>query len=212
MLPRIFARTSTIATLFAVLALSCFATSCGSSGYAAKPMILVELQFLDRGLSPTAPTGTKSLPRNAIVGLVFSEVVNPGSVNNQTVQLRYGASFQSVPDGSFQISGNRVLFDPTTTAQGQPNPPGFLPVTQYIIDIPGVDEQASVIENLDADPNLNTFFTQFTTSDGWLRELVPPQVVEIIFNPEQDVLTKNVPGNGLMGVVFDEAMSPGTFI
>ena len=118
MLPRIFARTGTIATLVAILALSVFATSCGGgSGYAAKDMILVELQFLDRSLSPTAPTGTTSLPRNAIIGLVFSEVVNPGSVNNQTVQLRFGASFQSVPDGSFQISGNRVLFDPTTTAQ-----------------------------------------------------------------------------------------------
>lgn len=213
MLPRIFARTSTLATLIAVLALSCFSTSCGGGGgYNAQPMILVELQFLDRSLAPTAPTGTTSLPRNAIIGLVFSEVVNPGSVNNQTVQLRYGPAFQSVPDGSFQISGNRVLFDPTTTSQGQPNPPGFLPVTQYIIDVPGVGEQASVIENIDADPNLTTFFNQFTTSDGWLRELVPPQIVEIIFNPEQDALTKNVPGNGLMGLVFDEAMAPSTFI
>ena len=213
MLPsRLFSRTRTVTTLAAVLALSCFATSCGGGGYAAKPMILVELQFLNRGLAPTAPTGTKNLPRNAIIGLVFSELVNPGSVNNQTIQIRYGASFQSVPDGSFQVSGNRVLFDPTTTAQGQPNPPGFDPVTQYVIDIPGVGEQASVIENLDYDPNLTTFFTQFTTSDGWLRELTPPEVLEIIFNPAQDLLTKNVPGNGLMGLVFTEAMSPGTFI
>ena len=113
MLPRILSRTSTIATLVAVLALSCFATSCGSSSYAAKDMILVELQFLDRGLTPVAPTGTTNLPRNAIIGLVFSEVVKAQSVTNQTVQLRFGASFQSVPDGSFQVSGNRVLFDPT---------------------------------------------------------------------------------------------------
>ncbi len=212
MLPRFITRASSIATLVAVVALSCFATSCGGGGVSAKPMILVELQFMDRSLTPVAPTGTQSLPRNAIIGLVFSELVSPVSVNNQTVQLRFGASFQSVPDGSFQVSGNRVLFDPTTTAQGQPNPPGFLPVTQYIIDIPGVSEQASVVENLDADPNLSTFFTQFTTADGWLRELTPPQVVEIIFNPLQDVLTKNVPGNGLMGIVFDEAMSPGSFV
>ncbi|MDA1194595.1 MAG: hypothetical protein O2894_05365 [Planctomycetota bacterium] len=205
-------RMGALAALVAALTFSCFATSCGGGGYAAKDMILVELQFLDRGLKPVAPTGTKSLPRNAIVGLVFSELVNPGSVNNQTIQVRFGPAFQSVPSGSFQISGNRVLFDPTTTALGQPNPPGFLPVTQYVIDIPGVGEQSSVVENLDADPNLNTFFTQFTTSDGWLRELVPPQIVEIIFAPEQDPLTKNVPGNGLMGVVFDEAMAPGTFV
>jgi hypothetical protein len=212
MLRTVFSRTGSVFALVTVLALSCFATSCGGGGYAAKDMILVELQFLDRGLSPVAPTGTTSLPRNALVGLVFSELVNPFSVNNQTIQIRYGASFQSVPDGSFQVNGNQVLFDPTVTAQGQPNPPGFQPVTQYILDVPGVGEQGSVLENLDEDPNLTTFFTQFTTADGWLRELQPPEVENVFFAPDPDVLTGNIPGNGLMGISFSEAMAPSSFI
>ncbi|MDJ0522639.1 MAG: Ig-like domain-containing protein [Planctomycetota bacterium] len=212
MLRTLFSRTSSVVALVTVLALSCFATSCGGGGYAAKDMILVELQFLDRGLSATAPTGTTSLPRNAIIGLVFSELVNPFSVNNQTIQIRFGPAFQSVPDGSFQVNGNQVLFDPTVTAQGQPNPPGFQAITQYIIDVPGVGEQASVLENLDEDPNLTTFFTQFTTSDGWLRELSPPEVEGIVFAPEPDALTGNIPGNGLMGIMFTEAMDPSSFI
>ncbi len=212
MLRTLFTRTGSVAALVAVLALSCFATSCGGGGYAAKDMILVELQFLDRGLAPTAPTGTTSLPRNALIGLVFSELVDSTSVNNQTVQIRFGPTFQSVPDGSFQVNGNQVLFDPTVTSQGQPNPPGFEPVTQYIIDIPGVGEQASVIENLDNDPNLRTFFTQFTTSDGWLRELNPPEIERVLFAPDPDPLTGNIPGNGLMGIEFNEAMDPSSFI
>jgi len=211
MLRSLTSRASTIGLLVTVLTLSCFATSCGSGGVAAKDMILVQLQFLDRGLTPTAPTGTQNLPRNAIVGMIFSELVNPASINNQTIQVRHGGNFQSVPDGSFQVNGNQVLFDPTTTAQGQPNPPGFLPVTQYILDIPGIEEQSSVVENLDRDPNLKTFFTQFTTSGGWLRELTPPQVVELVWAPDPDELTGNIPGNGLLGVVFDEAMSPASF-
>jgi hypothetical protein len=205
-------RAASVGMLVTVLALSCFATSCGGGGVAAKDMILVQLQFLDRGLNPTAPTGTQNLPRNAIVGMIFSEQVNPGSINNQTIQLRYGPQFQSVPAGSFQVNGNQVLFDPTVTAQGQPNPPGFDPVEQYVLDIPGIEEQNAVVENLDNDPNLTTFFTQFTTSGGWLRELRPPEVVEVVWAPNPDELTGNIPGNGLMGLTFDEAMDPSSFI
>lgn len=212
MLPRLFTRSGFVATAVAVIAFSCLASSCGGDGIAAKDMILVELQFLDRGLVPTAPTGTQSLPRNAIVGMLFSELVNPGSVTNQTVQVRFGSSFQSVPPGSFSVNGNQVLFDPTVTAQGQPNPLGFEPVTQYILDIPGVGEQETVLTNLDNDPNLTTFFTQFTTSNGWIRELVPPEVLDVIWVPEEDPLTRQIPGNGLLGVVFSEAMAPGTFV
>jgi hypothetical protein len=174
-------------------------------------MILVELQFLDRSLTPTAPTGTKNLPRNALIGMVFSELVDPTSVTNQTIQLRFGGSFQSVPTGSFSVNGNQVLFDPTVTAAGQPNPLGFEPVTQYVLDIPSFEEQNSVVRNLDDDPNLTTFFTEFTTSEGWLRELVPPEVEDVIWIPEEDPLTKNIPGNGIMGIVFSEPMDPTTF-
>ncbi len=212
MLRNIFSRTSSVVALVAVLTLSCLATSCGGGGYAAKDMILVELQFLDRGLAATAPTGTQSLPRNAIIGLIFSELVNPFSVNNQTIQIRHGPAFQSVPDGSFQTNGNQVLFDPTVTSQGQPNPPGFDPVTQYIIDIPGVGEQSSVVENLDEDPNLTTFFTQFTTADGWLRELQPPEIANILWAPDPDPITGDIPGNGIVGLQFTEAMDPASFI
>lgn len=212
MLARIFTRSGFVATAVAVIAVSCLASSCGGGGIAAKDMILVELQFLDRGLQATAPTGTQSLPRNAIVGMIFSELVNPASVTNQTVQIRFGGSFQSVPPGSFNVNGNQVLFDPTVTAQGQPNPLGFQPVTQYVLDIPGVGEQETVLTNLDGDPNLTTFFTQFTTASGWLRELVPPEVLEVIWIPEEDPLTKQIPGNGIMGVRFNEAMDPATFV
>lgn len=198
--------------LAGVLGLSSLTTSCGGGGYAAKDMVLVELLFVDRSLTPTAPTGTLSLPRNAMIMMVFSELVDPGSVNNQTIQLRFGANFQSVPTGSFSVDGNKVIFDPTVTALGEPNPEGFLPVTQYILDIPGFEEQQGVVRNLDDDPLLNTFFTQFTTAAGWLRELVPPQVVDVFFVPAPDLLTGNIPGNGIMGIQFNEPMRHDSFI
>ncbi len=198
-------------TVVIVISLALLATSCGGGGIAAKEMVLLELQYLDRSLAPTAPTGTTSLPRNALIGLVFSERVDPTSVNPQTVRFRFGPSFQSVPAGSFQIVGNQVLFDPTLTSQGQPNPGGLEPVTQYTVSLPSVGEQASVLENLDDDPNLRTFFTQFTTTDGWLRDLSPPRLLRLVWAPDVDELTGNVPGNGLLGIEFEEPMDPASF-
>ena len=199
-------------TTLLLVALALTTTSCGGGGIAAKDMILVELQFLDRALTPTAPTGTESLPRNARIGLLFSERVDPSSINDQTIRLRFGPSFASVPIGSFQVNGNTVLFDPTVSSQGQPHPTGLEPVTQYSLSVPGFGEQTAVVRNLDRDPNLSTFLTQFTTSAGWLRELVPPRIEGIVFAPDVDELTGNVAGNSLMGLRFSEPMDPQRFL
>jgi hypothetical protein len=216
MLRNQLARAGGLLMIVAVLCLASLTTSCGSgSGIAAKDMALVEFLFVDRALNPTAPTGTVSLPRNAQILLVFSELVDPASVDNQTIQIRFGDTGQSVPTGSFSVDGNTVRFDPTVTNQGQPNPFGFEPVTQFNVDIPNWEEQPDVVRNLDNDPNLVTFFTQFVTSDDFLRELDPPTVEEIFFLPdpfEVNPLTGDIPGNGIMGIRFSEAMDPGSFV
>jgi len=216
MLRQLLTRSGGLALAVTVLALACLTTSCGGGdGYAAKDMVLVEFLFVDRALVPTAPTGTENLPRNAQILMVFSEQVNPGSVNDQTVQIRYGPTGQSVPKGSFSIDGNTVRFDPTVTAQGQPNPFGFQPVTQYLVDIPNYEEQDAVIKNLDDDPNLVTFFTTFVTSDGFLRELDPPEVVRVYSIPDRfevNPLTGQWPGNGLLAIEFNEPMDPASFV
>ena len=212
MLRRLIKGPGSIATIASVIILSSFMTSCGGSGTAAKDMVLLEFLLVDRAQVPVAPTGTENLPRNAQILMVFSELVNPFSVSNQTIQIRFGSNFQSVPEGSFSVTGNTVRFDPTVTSQGQPNPFGFEPVTQYIVDIPNFEEQQDVLQNLDFDPNLSTFFSIFTTSAGFLRELIPPQIVGVGFIPDPDALTGNIPANGLFYLDFNEAMDPATFI
>ena len=216
MLRQMFNRAGALALVVAVIGLALVTTSCGgSSGQAAKPMVLLEFLFVDRSLQPTAPTGTENLPRNAQLLMVFSELVSPRSVNNQTIQVRFGPTGQSVPLGSFSVDGNTVRFDPTVTAQGQPNPFGFLPVTQYLVDIPSYDQQQDVIRNLDDDPNLDTFFTTFVTSDGYLRELVPPEIVRVYSIPDRfevNPLTGQWPGNGIMAFEFSEPMAPASFV
>ncbi|MCC7136936.1 MAG: Ig-like domain-containing protein [Planctomycetes bacterium] len=196
------------------LVLALASTSCGGSGgdnYAAKPMVLVEYLYVDRALVPSFPTGVQALPRNAQIVFSFSEIVDPKSVNDQTIAIRYGTQFQTVPKGSFQVSGSRVIFDPTVTQQGTPNPFGLEPVTQYNVELPSQGEANDVVRNLDNDPLLNSFFSSFTTAAGFLRELDPPSIVRIYFNPDQNSLTKQVPGNAIMAMEFDEPMDPSTF-
>jgi hypothetical protein len=188
------------------------ATSCGGGGgFNAPDMRLQELLFVDRGLAPTAPTGTGSLPRNAQILMVFSADVDPGSVGQDSIRIRYGPTQQSVPLGSFSVDGNTVRFDPTVTAQGEPNPMGLAPATQYTIEIPDVLHSNFTVRNVDADPMTNAYFTQFVSDTGFLRELVPPEIVNVAFQPDQDGLTQQVPGNALMIFEFNEPMNPTSF-
>lgn len=197
------------------LLLALASTSCGGAGggdnYAAKPMVLVEYLYVDRALVPSFPTGVQALPRNAQIVFSFSEIVDANTVNDQTISIRYGSQFQTVPKGSFQVSGSRVIFDPTVTQQGTPNPFGLEPVTQYNVELPSVGQANDVVRNLDNDPLLNSFFSSFTTAAGFLRELDPPSIVRVYFNPDQNALTKQVPGNAIMAIEFDEPMDPATF-
>ena len=173
---RRLATSAAVASLATALFAGVGLTSCGGGGGggAAKAMVLVEFLFVDRSLRPSFPTGVKALPRNALVVFQFSELVDPTSINIQTIAIRYGPQFQSVPQGSFSVDGSRVIFDPTVTQQGTPNPFGLDPVTQYAVELPSFEISNDVVENLDNDPLLTTFLANFTTSDGYLRELVPP--------------------------------------
>jgi hypothetical protein len=216
-MPRnLLSRLGTLTAGAAILAGAALNTSCGGSSSHAAEMVLVEFLFVDRALNPTAPTGAQSLPRNAQILLKFSEQVSASTVTNQTIQLRYNSTL--IPQGSFSVNGSQVRFDPTVTSQGQPNPTGFEPVTQYNVFIPSFqDDQADgqiagVVENRDADPNTTTFRTAFETGSGWLRELDPPKVEECFFIPEPNALTGNIPGGGQMVFQFSEPMDPASFI
>jgi hypothetical protein len=201
----------------AVLLGALSASGCGSGGGSgsAKNMSLTGFFFTDRALVPQFPTGAKELPRNAEVVFQFSELVDPASVDTQSIAIRYGDRFQSVPTGSFLVDGARVIFDPTVTQQGTPNPFGFPAGAQFNVLLPGQADTPvgdAIVRNLDDDPLVTSFFTNFTTGDGYLQELVPPQVLDIEFIPTPDPLTKQIPGNGLMAIRFSEPMDPASFV
>src|SRR5688572_17398696 len=94
-LRRMASRAGAVGAVLGVLTLAAFTTSCGGGSFHLKDMALVEFLFVDRSLSPTAPTGTLNLPRNAQILMVFTAPVDPASVDIQTIQIRYGPSQQS---------------------------------------------------------------------------------------------------------------------
>lgn len=216
MRPTFLSRLGGLAAGLAVLAGAALSTSCGGASDNASTMVLLEVLYVDRGLVPVVATQSSSVPRNAQILFKFSELVSATTVTEQTIQIRNGNG--NVPEGSFSVNGSQVRFDPTVTIQGQPNPEGFAPGVQYSIYLPSYEidqaerRTAGVVENRDMNPLARFFETDFSTSSGWLRELVPPQVLEVYFIPSPDALTGNTPGNGQMVFRFSEAMSRSSFI
>jgi hypothetical protein len=206
------------AALFLVPALA--VSGCGGGGGGGggdAPLTLVEFLFVNEALVPSFPTGTQSLPRNARLVLKFSDRVNPNSVHEQTIRIRTEPNFQTVPEGSFQVDGDRVIFDPTITASGQPNPSGFDAFAAYSVTLPSVSERetdplTAVVSSVEGAPLLTAFSTAFKTGGGFLRDSRPPSVVEVFFLPTPDPLTKQIPGNGLLALRFDEPMDPASFL
>jgi hypothetical protein len=189
----------------------------GGGGGGAVPMTLVELVFTDEALVPAFPTGTQALPRNARLVMVFSDRVDPNTVHEQTVRVRAAPNFTTIPVGSFQVDGNRVIFDPTITAAGQPNPSGLAAFQTYSVTLPGEPERRSdsitaVVRSAEGAPLAASYAQTFSTSGGFLRDQSPPRVVEAFFLPGPDPLTKQVPGNSLLALTFDEAMDPASFV
>lgn len=185
---------------------------CGGGGTVAPDdLALVQFRFVDRGLLPVAPTGSTDVPRNAQIVLEFTENLDPGSVTEQTVQLRGGPSGASLPTGSVRVQGRLLILDPTLRRNGQANPFGFEAFQQFQVRLPGVSETGEALRSVSGDALAQAFETTFTTSGSFLREAIPPEFVRIRFQPDPDVVTGNIPGNGTMAIEFSEPMDPASF-
>lgn len=206
----------------ALLLALCVATSasCGGGGGggevetgSAGTMVLVDFLFVDRSLSPTAPTGSLDLPRNAQIRFSFSQPVEPASVTIQTLRLRTGPQQQDVVPGRFTLSGSVIYFDPTLTQDGQPLPYGLEPAAQYVVDVPAFDPLGArpAVESTDGRPNATPYHTTFVTGDRWLHESVLPRFLGVVFDAPADPATGRVAAGSRVGLNFSEVMDPRLF-
>jgi hypothetical protein len=104
----------------ASLAVGATVTSCGGSGKgAAKPMVLVSFQLVDRALNPSFPTGVQALPRNAQIIFQFSELVDPTSVNDPDDRDPLRAPVPVDPEGRVPGGRLRVISTPRSRARAR---------------------------------------------------------------------------------------------
>ena len=107
------------ATVCGLTALAVFA-SCGNSGtLASNDPIEIALIRVEPG------DGESTVSRNRVVRMIFNAQILPASVNDQSILIRTGGTFQTRPEGTFLILGNVVEFDPTVTSTGGANSAGF---------------------------------------------------------------------------------------
>jgi len=164
--------------------------------------------------------GESAFSRNRVVTMFFSTTVLPDSVNDQSIRIRTGGTFQTRPRGSFLISGNKVEFDPTVTEAGGLNAIGFEAGAQILLEvplfIPGSQEPAvNFVQNVEGNPitlasgdnNIS-----FTTGAGWDDPVPgPPGVLGLEFTPTANAAGA-VPSNAAVTVIFNEPMDPASIV
>jgi hypothetical protein len=163
--------------------------------------------------------GESSVPRNRVVRMFFNTQVLPESVDDQSIIVRIGGTFQTRPEGAFLTTGDTVEFDPTVAANGGRNALGFPAGEQVLVQIrlklPNDGEPAEqFLQNVEGNPigiasgdNIITF----VTGAGWIDPVPgPPGVLGLDFTPGPNNIGQ-VPPNAAVTVIFSEPVDPGTF-
>jgi len=189
---------------------SCNSTPGTPASFDPAELALVRLEPAD---------GESSVPRNRVVRMFFNTQVLPESVDDQSIIVRIGGTFQTRPEGAFLTTGDTVEFDPTVAANGGRNALGFPAGEQVLVEIPlkfssdGVPAE-QFLQNVEGNPigiaSGDSIIT-FVTGSGWIDPVPgPPGVLALDFTPGPNNIGQ-VPPNAAVTVVFSEPIDPGTF-
>ena len=189
---------------------SCNSTPGTPASFDPEEFALVRLEPAD---------GESSVPRNRVVRMFFNTQVLPESVDDQSIIVRIGGTFQTRPEGAFLTTGDTVEFDPTVAANGGRNALGFPAGEQVLVEIPlkaandGVPAE-QFLQNIEGNPigiaSGDSIIT-FVTGSGWIDPVPgPPGVLSLDFTPGPNNIGQ-VPPNAAVTVVFSEPIDPGTF-
>jgi len=164
--------------------------------------------------------GEAAVARNRLVRITFNVTPLPSSIDDQSIKIRTGGTFQTRPEGSFLVNGNIVEFDPTVTPQGDSNSLGFPAGAQIVVDvplqIPGSQEpKAAFVQNIEGNPITVASGDNkiaFTTGSGWEDPVAgPPGVIGVEFVPSPNALGQ-VGSRAAVVVKFTEAIDPSSIV
>jgi hypothetical protein len=200
-----------IAVLGLVQLSSCNANAGGApADFDPAELALVRLEPAD---------GESSVPRNRVVRMFFNTQVLPESVDDQSILVRVGGTFQTRPEGAFLVTGSTVEFDPTVAANGGRNALGFPAGEQVLVEIQLKEPNDGVpaeqfLQNIEGNPigiasgdNIITF----VTGAGWIDPVPgPPGVLGLDFIPGPNNIGQ-VPPQAAVTVIFSEPIDPASF-
>ena len=127
------------ALLCSALALACFSVitpGCGGGSAEGAGRGLALLNFINSGVDNTV--------LNARLEFIFSEAVDPATINNATIQIREGPAFGTAIKGAFIVEGSRVIFEPQLAGLCDQSDSGLKPSTTYRVQVIGFPEEFSI--------------------------------------------------------------------
>lgn len=169
----------------------------------------------------------------------FSTAVDPASVSNDTIQVRFDASnvdrdgdgnpdnpgnTNATPAGTFTVEGTRVIFDPRLPVRPTNTDTGFVPGISYTVTIPAFPEVT--VNSLNGRPMTEGFGATFQTRND---PAFPPGISLTSFDdffqgdPTIETLTEPTPGADPLNAVdapvstdievrFSEPILPSTVV
>lgn len=123
----------------------------GSTGFRCTGTAInsICLQECNLGCSSTGCART-DIAQNQIVILVFSEPIDPNSVNSSSIRFRTPTGDE--PVGEFFVNGNVVEFVPTLSISGGQTFFGFTTGETYTMTLPGGEDQVAVVRGTSGRP------------------------------------------------------------
>lgn len=181
----------------------------GSTGFACTGDAInaICLQSCNLGCSATGCSRT-DIAQNEIVILVFSEAIDPNSVNSSSIRFRTPTG--DLPVGEFFVNGNVVEFSPTLSISGGQTFFGFTTGETYTMTIVGGANQPEVVRGTSGRPFEKTVTCTLQSTRGIIDlNGVPPRATLTI--PTANQLT-SAPRETDIQLEFNELIDATPFL
>ncbi|MCA8942548.1 MAG: hypothetical protein KDB80_08345 [Planctomycetes bacterium] len=147
-----------------------------------------------------------SIAQNQPIELVFSQNINPGSVNAASISLKTGAG--ESPSGSFLVEGNKIRFIPEVSLIAGITTFGFRAQEEYFLTLPGGPDERLSVASASGDRLARTVSCSVSIDRG-LVDLNNRAPIGTMIVPEPG--TRDLEGNPVIVVEFDELIDVSAF-
>ena len=202
-------RRETAAILAAALAVGCGGGG-GGGGSSNEPLVVVNVQYVDATGARVHEIEGGKIPRNARIEITFNRPVDPTTVKDPGIRIAPGPT--SSPElGVFQVSGSKVVFDPTHVGNAIPRPLGMKAGATYVVTMPTEATNGLPVRDTSGNALAVAHATTFSTGQGYILETVRPRFLGATFSSGTPPTPNAVVGARVsVTLKFSEAIDPSS--